>query len=242
MGLLPPLISYTTDASGFNMLKAQYGSAFFRASFQIGMTVTNELIAMSNNSIPVYFSLISNEASFNADCVANNYDGSLKAMYCVFLSNEAFDVNYILHEEYGETVNYNSSIRNSLTLRIGNHLYHSLIFFITGTHYTSSARLTYNQSGTGYYTDVHDTVLSAISDYGIIPADKFPITYRLTNCAAPTAPSEGAVGDTVTVTPIFPDGYGVINPTTDAYVMNNGVLVPSTWSNGVLTFTMPDPS
>ena len=102
MGLLPPLISYTTDASGFNMLKAQYGSAFFRASFQIGMTVTNEVIAMSNSSIPVYFSLISNEASFNADCVANNYDGGLKAMYCVFLSNEAFDVNYILHEEYGQ--------------------------------------------------------------------------------------------------------------------------------------------
>ena len=40
----------------------------------------------------------------------------------------------------------------------------------------------------------------------------------------------------------YVDGEIVINPTTDAYVMNNGVLVPSTYANGVLTFTMPDPS
>lgn len=70
----------------------------------------------------------------------------------------------------------------------------------------------------------------------------YPITYRLTNCSAPTAPIEAMIGDTVEVTPSFSSNYGIINPMTDVYVMNNGVLIPSTWSNGVLTFTMPDPS
>lgn len=70
----------------------------------------------------------------------------------------------------------------------------------------------------------------------------YPITYRLTNCTAPTAPTEAAVGTTVTVVPQFTSGYGVVNPSSDAYVTNNGVVIPSSYSNGTLTFTMPDPS
>lgn len=70
----------------------------------------------------------------------------------------------------------------------------------------------------------------------------YPIAYRLTNCSAPSAPTEAAVGDTVTVTPTFTDGYGVVNPSSDVYVTCNGVTVPSIYTNGVLTFTMPDPS
>lgn len=66
------------------------------------------------------------------------------------------------------------------------------------------------------------------------------ITYRLTN-ATTTGPSEAAIGDTVIVPLTFPEGYGVVNPSTDAYVTCNGVLVPSTYSNGQLVFTMPDP-
>lgn len=74
------------------------------------------------------------------------------------------------------------------------------------------------------------------------PVINYPITYRLTNCTAPTAPTEAAVGDTVTVSLTFPEGYGVVNPASDAYVSCNGVLVSSTYSNGQLVFTMPDPS
>lgn len=70
----------------------------------------------------------------------------------------------------------------------------------------------------------------------------YPITYQAVNADTSTCPVEAVVGDTVTVVPSFPSGYGIVNPTTDVYVMNNGVLIPSTWSNGVLTFTMPDPS
>lgn len=70
----------------------------------------------------------------------------------------------------------------------------------------------------------------------------YPITYRLTNCTAPSAPTGAAIGDTVTVPFQFTSGYGIVNPSSDVYVTNNGVVVPSQYSNGVLTFTMPDPS
>ena len=71
---------------------------------------------------------------------------------------------------------------------------------------------------------------------------KYPITYRLTNCTANDAPTEATVGDTVNVPFTFPNNYGFPNPSTDVYVTNNGVLIPSTYANGTLTFTMPDPS
>lgn len=70
----------------------------------------------------------------------------------------------------------------------------------------------------------------------------YPITYRLTNCSAPSAPTEEAVGNTVNVDFAFPEGYGIVNPSSDIYVTNNGVVVPSSYANGRLTFTMPDPS
>lgn len=76
----------------------------------------------------------------------------------------------------------------------------------------------------------------------IIGNYKYPITYRLTNCSAPTAPVEAAVDDTVNVDFVFPEGYGIVNPSSDIYVTNNGVTVTSSYANGRLTFTMPDPS
>lgn len=69
----------------------------------------------------------------------------------------------------------------------------------------------------------------------------FPIIYRPTNCSFPGAPTEAAVGETVVVPVTFPDGYGLVNES-NIYVTNNGIIIPSTYSNGQLTFTMPDPS
>lgn len=68
----------------------------------------------------------------------------------------------------------------------------------------------------------------------------YSITYRDTN-ATHSGPAEAAVGDNVTVNYTFPDGYGIVN-SSDIYVTNNGVLIPSTYADGTLTFTMPDPS
>lgn len=89
-----------------------------------------------------------------------------------------------------------------------------------------------------YYRD--DSHIIGIFDY-VEPIVSYPITYRLTNVTT-TGPNEAAVGDTVTVPFTFPEGYGVVNPSSDAYVTCNGVLVPSTYSDGQLVFTMPDPS
>lgn len=69
----------------------------------------------------------------------------------------------------------------------------------------------------------------------------YPITYRLTNCTAPDAPTEAAVGDSVSVSFVYTEGYGITD-NTNVYVTNNGVIVPSTYSDGVLTFEMPDPN
>ena len=87
-----------------------------------------------------------------------------------------------------------------------------------------------------------DTQQDAIDAVMSIYPVKYPITYRLTNSTAPSAPIEAAVGDTVTVPFQFPSGYGLVNPSSDVYVTNNGVIVPSQYSNGTLTFTMPDPT
>lgn len=110
----------------------------------------------------------------------------------------------------------------------------------------------YNIGAYGYSTLKTSPVLHVFSDINSALADMddgiwdyapttYPITYRLTN-AATTGPNEAAVGDTVTVPLTFPEGYGVVNPSSDAYVTCNGVIVPSTYTEGQLVFTMPDPS
>ena len=82
--------------------------------------------------------------------------------------------------------------------------------------------------------------IDGVFDY-VEPPIIYPITYRLTN-ATSTGPNEAAVGDTVTVPLTFPEGYGIVNPASDVYVTCNGVIVPSTYTEGQLVFTMPDPS
>lgn len=87
------------------------------------------------------------------------------------------------------------------------------------------------------YDNIEDALL-AIKVYLGLAA---PITYRVTN-ARHSGPEYGTIGEVVNVSCSFPEGYGIVNPSTDVYVTNNGVLIPSTYSNGTLTFTMPDPS
>lgn len=86
-----------------------------------------------------------------------------------------------------------------------------------------------------YFTSYEDMIAAFYS------SGSYPIVYRNTNCAS-SGPTEASVGDVVQVSYSFPDGYGIVNPSTDIYVTNNGVVVPSSYVNGTLTFTMPDPS
>ena len=89
--------------------------------------------------------------------------------------------------------------------------------------------------------DPYETEAEALDAINEAVGRYYPITYRLTNCEAPYAPAEALVGDTVEVPFTFQEGYGVVN-NDNVYVTNNGVIIPSTYANGVLTFTMPDPS
>ena len=88
------------------------------------------------------------------------------------------------------------------------------------------------------FDDIADCRLALVPEF-IVGGS---ITYRLTNSTVPSAPTNAIIGDTVTITPEFTSGYGIVNPTSDVYVTCNGVVIPSTYSNGVLTFTMPNPS
>lgn len=122
-----------------------------------------------------------------------------------------------------------------------------------GNSHTSTLSVSY---GTDYlYTSQRFGIVYYVSDYPIYsnlettlaalagPIDNmYPITYRLTNCTAPSAPAEAAVGDTVNVPLVMQQGYDIVTPSTDIVVTNNGVAVPHTYSNGTISFTMPDPS
>ena len=107
------------------------------------------------------------------------------------------------------------------------------IFETGGTYYLGSP----GDLPLSYYSS-REEALDAISPYII---SGYQIVYRDTNCTH-SGPDEAIVGDTVTVNYTFPDGYGIVNPSSDIYVTNNGVVIPSQYSNGVLTFRMPDPS
>lgn len=91
------------------------------------------------------------------------------------------------------------------------------------------------------YPEVAYTLVDLFPSYNdALAAINVPITYRLTNCTAPLAPTSAVVGSIVNVPISFQSGYGIVNPESDIYVTNNGVIVPSTYSNNTLTFTMPN--
>lgn len=110
-----------------------------------------------------------------------------------------------------------------------------LLFYTGDWVFTSSTIL----DGVDIDVDIYDSREEA--EIAIGYSSLFPITYRSSNITFPNAPTEARVGSTVTVNVSFPDGYGLANPN-DLYVQCNGVVVPSVYANGQLTFTMPDPS
>lgn len=111
-------------------------------------------------------------------------------------------------------------------------------------HNNGIIRVWFNLSSSGEYNSFSTLYIDAYSTKEDLLSDLYhiyPITYRPTNCSFPNAPTEATVGDTVMVPVAFNEGYGIVN-SSDIYVTCNGVAVPSTYNNGTLTFTMPDPS
>lgn len=77
----------------------------------------------------------------------------------------------------------------------------------------------------------------------LLPVITYPITYSSSNSTV-SGPSEAAVGDTVTVSAVPDNNYGITNAASQILVTNNDVAVPYQWnpSTNTITFTMPDPS
>ena len=178
----------------------------------------------------VYMVYVTNRADFFN--YIPSYGGNIAHMY-IFVSNNPFTLNYYYHP----VDSYDKSTSGSIVKSIGGYDYNCQFGFDGSSEPITSIINTGIYNTTGY-----ETVQSAIEASGVLPIPgTYSITYRLTN-ATTTGPSEATVGDTVTVPLTFPEGYGVVNPSSDAYVTCNGVLVPSTYSDGQLVFTMPDPS
>lgn len=147
----------------------------------------------------------------------NYYNGYLMG------SNSPFDI-------------YETDIRyNPIRLTIWNAVYDSNI----GLYSVHRGATKYESNNVLIQYDSENSAIVALRNAF---SSSYPISYRLTNCSAPSAPMEAVVGDTVNVDFIFPEGYGIVNSASDVYVTNNGVIIPSSYANGRLTFTMSDPS
>lgn len=90
-----------------------------------------------------------------------------------------------------------------------------------------------------------EQISNAVVSAGIqpIPSYEYPITYHYTNSIV-TGPSVATVGDTVTVSAVPDNNYGITDAASQILVTNNDVAVEYQWnpSTNTITFTMPNPS
>lgn len=105
---------------------------------------------------------------------------------------------------------------------------------------TISASLIVEEVYLTVYPDLQ-SALDAIDNY--TPTVMYPITYSYSNSTV-TGVSEAAVGETVVVSAVPDNNYGITDPTSQISVTNNDVAVPFQWnpSTNTITFTMPDPT
>lgn len=117
-----------------------------------------------------------------------------------------------------------------------------------GKEYAMTIGTTMGTYYTGYYAsaanDKYSSLQEALSAMQIRPiVEMYPITYSYTNSTV-SGPSEAGVGDTVTVSAVPDNNYGITDPASQILVTNNDVAVEYQWnpSTNTITFTMPDPS
>lgn len=165
-----------------------------------------------------------NSVPFNFRMIGNNY----------FLSSGTRNIYYIPEGP--------DDFTDSYSILLGNRIYNGTFysFFTTVRNVWTPLPFTgiFNIEESSSVAELHSILDSLNIKYTM---NVHPITYRDTNCTH-SGPDEATIGDTVNVDYTFPDGYGIVNPQSDIYVTNNGVVIPSSYANGRLTFTMPDPS
>lgn len=238
MGYLPPVIQAEATESSFNSIFSEYGSIRGSCNFSNSTQVELDTILMSSDR--VYCAAISNNSSYVNVVVINGGSTSYKIIRLILLANNPFTVTSIVKEQFDGVTSYSVSSGSNSIITINNVQYYGMLYYISADHYTGSDVTSSSFTVSGVYT-ILNTCEEAVIQSGV-HGIRQPITYRLTNCTAPSAPTEAVIGDTVTVPLQFSSGYGIVNPSSDVYVTNNGVVVPSQYSNGVLTFTMPNPS
>lgn len=232
--------TYSTIPVGQSM-EAQAGYSLYSQDGIWGVTFTSpgyyvnyRANAISSSISPVYYARLSNSTEYETIFNISPYRIFNLGL---FISNNPFSLYSYQYNTFSSP-NYRMGSVDSTVVN-----YNGYSYCVTGAA---------NSSGDDYYTiseyrtGLYDTVAYSnfsllLSDIGISPYGLLPINYRLTNCTAPDGPQSASVGSTVNIPFVFTEGYGFINPSVDVYVTCNGVSVPSTYSNGVLTFTMPSP-
>lgn len=98
-----------------------------------------------------------------------------------------------------------------------------------------------NVSEIGYNQNLAEALPEAYQI--LITGNRFPITYHYENSTV-SGPAEAAVGDTVVISAIPNNNYGITDAASQILVTNNDVSVPYQWNQttNTITFTMPDPS
>lgn len=235
---IPATPSYSSPASLYNSIE-QYGYFGYRTT----NSQYNSKRVISTLRDGQGFWLAVNESNLNAINqfrVQNGVDPlNIPLANIPYLGYAFFNSNYI-------GVSY--TISNNSYSYLNDPNTYPLVYNVNGNRYYGVI-ISANDGGalaevykTGIYADnVYTTLDEGLQSITITGID-YPITYRLTNTTPIYAPSSAAIGEIVNATFTFPYGYGIANPMTDIYVTNNGVIVPHTYSNGTLTFTMPSPS
>lgn len=101
------------------------------------------------------------------------------------------------------------------------------------------------KTGVAYDLTVFTTALSAftamLDGNWTAPETDIPITYYLTNCSAPSAPTSVQPGGTVSFPVTVSPGYNIFNPVQGGSisVYQGNDYIPFTFENGQLTFTAP---
>lgn len=239
MGYLPPIIQAEATESSFNSIFSEYGSIHGSCTFSYeSLQAEIDTIIMSSDR--VYCSAISNNSSYVNDVVLNGGTSDYKIIRAILLANNPFTITDIIKSQFAGVTTYSVNSDSSGIITINNVQYYGMLYYISSRNFSGSDVISSSFTVSGVYT-ILNTCEEAVIQSGVYGIRQ-PITYRLTNCTAPSAPTEAVIGDTVTVSLQFSSGYGIVNPSSDVYVTNNGVVVPSQYSNGVLTFTMPNPS
>ena len=100
--------------------------------------------------------------------------------------------------------------------------------------YNSRSGITFEY---GFYSTQNEA--RAALNAAMLPQYK-AVTYRLTNCTGSPTPAQAEIGTTLSIALTPSNGFAFLEPTADIYVTNNGTRIQSTFSNGTLSFVVPE--